>query len=961
AGSNGSTGAQGIPGVTGATGVGLACWDANGNGIGETGEDINGDGNWNTLDCAGATGATGSGLACWDLNGNGTNEIGEDINSDGNWNALDCIGAQGATGASGPSGDPGTAGATGPTGPSGDPGPTGAAGLNGATGPAGTNGTNGATGATGPAGTNGTNGATGATGPAGTNGTNGATGATGPAGTNGTNGATGATGAAGTNGATGPTGTAGTNGATGATGANGATGATGTSITGPTGPSGATGATGTFGVTGSTGQTLYYNGSAWVATSNLYNTGTNVGIGTTIPGVARLAVTGTGNSVGTAGLNVTNSLGNSGLFVRDDGNVGIGGNITPSYRLDVSGTTRTTGTLTVGAYTLPSTDGGIDNVLFTNGLGTLTWGPAVRSLSVSNPLSVIMSNGNASLSMTQATSSTNGWLSSTDWSAFNSKPGGSGLTNYTARWTSANTLGTGALTDWGSSIGVGIGAASPNHTVSLPSNAFVGVNTPTSTSSGGDLTVLGGNAFGVDQSGGRLFLRAGQSTGTGGGSGITQITFYTSPSGTVSGNSLNNLEAVVSISDEGRMCVSRNFSGNSSTRFWAETNTETIALQGTNNSTGGGTGISGRVLSTSGTNYGIYGEAAGGTTNWAGYFGSGNVYVQNRLGVGNVNPTFPVDISASGYGLNHTDGTATMSTYVGNGGIYGGSIGTQTNHPFFIYTNNGGAKLIVMPSGHVGIGSTTAPIYRLHAIDNTAGAFVTYSENTSTAAADGHGLHGRSMNSPGYGIGGFTEGAYMGLYGYGNGTTYSGSIYGVYGTASGTSGVGTRYGVFDYGVYCSGSGGYTGTWTLLSDARFKENIQPLTGVLDKVLQLEPKTYTLKKGSEYRDMNFPEGVQVGLISQEVEKIFPTLVEQSSHPGNRDDKGRTGDPIMFKSMNYIGLTPILVQAIKEQQAEIKTLQLTTEKQAADIDRLIKMNESILLELEKMKGAQPVKGNK
>ena len=75
------------------------------------------------------------------------------------------------------------------------------------------------------------------------------------------------------NGATGATGATGTNGTIGATGATGATGTNGTI--------GATGATGAFGLTGTTGQTIFNNGSAWTATSNLYNTGTSVSINVT--------------------------------------------------------------------------------------------------------------------------------------------------------------------------------------------------------------------------------------------------------------------------------------------------------------------------------------------------------------------------------------------------------------------------------------------------------------------------------------------------------------------------------------------------------------------------------------------------------------------------------------------------------------------------------------------------------
>ncbi|NOS56732.1 MAG: hypothetical protein HOP37_10820 [Cyclobacteriaceae bacterium] len=92
-----------------------------------------------------------------------------------------------------------------------------------------------------------------------------------------------------------------------------------------------------------------------------------------------------------------------------------------------------------------------------------------------------------------------------------------------------------------------------------------------------------------------------------------------------------------------------------------------------------------------------------------------------NVGIGTTTPTYPLDIKtpngASAYGLNHSDGTIIMSTYVGSGGVTGGSIGTQSNHPFFIYTANGGAKLTVLPNGNVGIGATT-PTQKLHVIGN---------------------------------------------------------------------------------------------------------------------------------------------------------------------------------------------------------------------------------------------------
>lgn len=87
-------------------------------------------------------------------------------------------------------------------------------------------------------------------------------------------------------------------------------------------------------------------------------------------------------------------------------------------------------------------------------------------------------------------------------------------------------------------------------------------------------------------------------------------------------------------------------------------------------------------------------------------------FTQNVTTTGNIGntatPLYPVDVTTptDAYGFNHTDGAVIMSTYTGNGGVYGGAIGTQSSHPFFIYTDNDGADVVIMNgTGNVGIGS----------------------------------------------------------------------------------------------------------------------------------------------------------------------------------------------------------------------------------------------------------------
>ncbi len=240
----------------------------------------------------------------------------------GNAGATGATGPQGPAGATGPAGAIGATGPQGPAGATGLQGPAGVAGATGLTGATGPQGPAGATGLQGPAGVAGATGLTGAAGPQGAAGTNGnavLNGATAPNNNQGVNGdffintatntiygpkangawpagvsLVGPQGATGAAGATGPQGVAGAVGPQGPAGATGLTGAAG--AVGPQGPAGATGLTGAVGPQGpqglagllasgsAVGNTPYWDGNQWVLnSSNIYNNGTSVGIGTVSP------------------------------------------------------------------------------------------------------------------------------------------------------------------------------------------------------------------------------------------------------------------------------------------------------------------------------------------------------------------------------------------------------------------------------------------------------------------------------------------------------------------------------------------------------------------------------------------------------------------------------------------------------------------------------------------------------
>lgn len=78
-------------------------------------------------------------------------------------------------------------------------------------------------------------------------------------------------------------------------------------------------------------------------------------------------------------------------------------------------------------------------------------------------------------------------------------------------------------------------------------------------------------------------------------------------------------------------------------------NDELMGIYGGAHGSGASDKIGGffETSSGSGVNYGVYAQAMGGATNWAGYFESGNVYIQNNLGVGVTSPSSKLDVNGT--------------------------------------------------------------------------------------------------------------------------------------------------------------------------------------------------------------------------------------------------------------------------------------------------------------------------
>jgi len=299
-------------------------------------------------------------------------------------------------------------------------------------------------------------------------------------------------------------------------------------------------------------------------------------------------------------------------------------------------------------------------------------------------------------------------------------------------------------------------------------------------------------------------------------------------------------------------------------------------------------------------------------------------------------------------GTNGTNGTNGAPGAAGADGATGpaGPVGCNTAN--LIIKSNGTTAVCsqIFDNGtNIGIGTTTPANFFTITRNGTGTIWQNYIENTGTG--DANFLVASTSSSSGYvNFRGYTNSAISGTLPNGieglfapTGSGVAGR--GVFGFSNGYEGTGVYGSRFDDGGANTGWGGffqddlgYTGALVNASDKRLKRNINKIERATELILQIKGVTYEHRL-DEFPHMGLGTGLQYGFIAQELEGVIPELVvekfidtEGTARQSPESTEVRKDTKELFKMVNYTALIPVLVEAIKEQEARIKELEAKLE---------------------------------
>jgi hypothetical protein len=315
----------------------------------------------------------------------------------------------------------------------------------------------------------------------------------------------------------------------------------------------------------------------------------------------------------------------------------------------------------------------------------------------------------------------------------------------------------------------------------------------------------------------------------------------------------------------------------------------------------GGTGIAGLFQNVNNANPSNALEARTNGAGSAAFFtntGTGPAMTtgNGNVGIGNSSPGFPLDVNGririrsggnpntAGLYLNKDDNT-TQQAFIG--------MQSDDHVGFFGVPLNAWGMLMNTNNGNVGIGNTN-PEYSLDV------------GNRMRLRGGGD-----LANSPGIWLNNVDNSGQLAFMG-----VYNNNYIGWYGTGgaswtlmmninNGYIGIGTQNPTEK--LHVNGNICYTGSIAACSDIRYKKNIIPLSEALNSVMKINGIYYNWDK-EKFSDKSFNDERQLGFSAQEIQKLFPEIVQT-------DSKG-------YMAVDYSRLTPVLVEAIKEQQQHIAT---------------------------------------
>jgi hypothetical protein len=112
----------------------------------------------------------------------------------------------------------------------------------------------------------------------------------------------------------------------------------------------------------------------------------------------------------------------------------------------------------------------------------------------------------------------------------------------------------------------------------------------------------------------------------------------------------------------------------------------------------------------------------------------------------------------------------------------------------------------------------------------------------------------------------------------------------------------------------------TNTWTISSDARLKQNINPYTKGLSDLLQIDPVTYEYNGSASFSTGS----TNIGVIAQDVMGTFPECISTYQAKLQETDEQETE----LYTFNSHALTYVMINSIKELKQQIDTLQAQIE---------------------------------